>query len=286
LEWRIIVEDEPADTWSTCSNCECGLDARPIQRINGRSVAACPLDANSDAVLDEDDLKSFRIDVPRLVAEIASASGFASDPSEIMNGVWHLGAILPGHTVFVVPSVASAQKSDLVPVLRAAVGEARITLLAPDLSGTQRRRLKDAGMELLRLCDAVGANADAPFALSIPARASARHIAPRLIVVCSQQSVTLDGTEIALPPRPFTVLLTLAEAASQGLPLVQRGDLQKRLYGNRAVDKRLVADAVRDLREKLASRGRRAKDKETLIETRSQVGYALAVPGEAIQIIP
>lgn len=286
LRQRILTEDAQAESWSTCSNCECSLDARPIQHINGRIVAACPIDAGSDTVLEPDDLRSFQIDIAALVRAVASASGFATEPREIIKGVWHLGAALPGQAVFAAPAVASAQQSGLVPVLRASAGETRMMLLAPQLSGSEMGRFVDAGIQLIRFCDSIGANPDAPFALVIPAPTVARRGTPRLVVVCSQQTVTLDGTEIRLPPRSFTVLLTLAEAAAAGQPVVGRGELEKRLWGNRPVDKRSVADAVRDLREKLANRGRRAKDNETLIETRSQIGYALILPREAIQLLP
>jgi len=286
LGQRILIEEVPAESWSTCSNCECGLDARPIQHINGRIVAACPFDAGSDAVLERDDLRSFRIDVAALMRAVASASGFAAEPGEIIKGVWYLGAAVPGQAVFAAPAMASAQRSGLIPALRATTGDARMMLLAPQLSGSEIGRFVDAGIQLVRFCDSIGANPDAPFALAIPVRAVARRGAPRLVVMCSQQTVRLDGAEIRLPQRPFIALLTLAEAAAAGRPVVGRGELEKRLWGNHAVDKRLAADAIRDLRKKLASVNPRAKNTGSLIETRTTLGYALALPGEAIQIIP
>jgi len=80
LARRILIEEAPAESWSTCSNCECVLDARPIQHVNGRIIAACPIDAGSDTVLEPDDLSSFRIDVAALMRATSARPGRDRSP--------------------------------------------------------------------------------------------------------------------------------------------------------------------------------------------------------------
>ena len=72
----VLVECPPVEEWAACADCDCGFDARPIQRLGDRIIAACPFDASSDIELEEDDLRDFRIDAEKLVALIAEASGF------------------------------------------------------------------------------------------------------------------------------------------------------------------------------------------------------------------
>lgn len=61
----VLVEHPSIEEWSPCPDCDCGFDTRLIQRIDGKVVAACPVDATSDTELQEDDLREFRIDPER-----------------------------------------------------------------------------------------------------------------------------------------------------------------------------------------------------------------------------
>ena len=85
----VLVECPPMEEWSACADCDCGFGIRPIQRIDGRIVAACPIDAGSDTELEEDDLREFRIDPERLVGLIAEAQrlrGTGRVPGARMSG--------------------------------------------------------------------------------------------------------------------------------------------------------------------------------------------------------
>src|SRR3954452_23175517 len=77
LARRVLVEQRPLETWSPCSVCTCAVEGRPIQTVEGRLVAACPLDAAEDVLLDEEDVRVFVIDRANIVQEIARASGVA-----------------------------------------------------------------------------------------------------------------------------------------------------------------------------------------------------------------
>ena len=78
----VLIEQAPATEWDVCPACECGLEFRPIEQIEGRIVALCPTDRRSDVVLDSDDLRSFRISAAAIAGEIALVSGFADTPSQ------------------------------------------------------------------------------------------------------------------------------------------------------------------------------------------------------------
>ena len=97
----VLVERPPAEEWSTCADCDCGFDVRPIQRIGDRIIAACPFDAGSDTELEEDDLRDFRIDPERLVGLIAEASGFEEPVEPLAPGLWRLGRLASGRSVVV-----------------------------------------------------------------------------------------------------------------------------------------------------------------------------------------
>ena len=48
LDHGVLVEQAPATEWDVCPACDCGLDARPVQQVNGQHIAVCPTDRRSD----------------------------------------------------------------------------------------------------------------------------------------------------------------------------------------------------------------------------------------------
>ena len=107
----VLVECPPAEEWSACADCECGFDARPIQRIGDRIIAACPFDASSDIELEEDDLRDFRIDPEKLVALIAEASGFPEPIETLAPDLWRIGRLASGRSVVVAVRARDARSS-------------------------------------------------------------------------------------------------------------------------------------------------------------------------------
>jgi len=281
----VIVEEAPATSWPPCDGCECGTDERPIQRMDGRIVAACPFDANSDAVLDDDDLRSFRIQTSALMREIASASGFGSDPCEVIKGVWHLGNTSAGRAVFVAPSTSRAVQSGIIPVLRLTARDGPMILAAPALPSAERRGLEEAGVDLIHLGQSVGSNGDMPFALEHSRLALAPTANPRLVIRQSAQQVNLDGVARPLSPQSFELLTLLAERALTDDPFASSGDVEGRIWGT-LVHKlsRPARDVVRELRDALAAGASDPESVRGLIENHRNRGWRLTLTPSEIDL--
>ncbi len=276
LAQRVLVAEAPAETWGLCSDCECGLDARPIRRINGGLVAVCPLDHQADAHLTDTDIRSFRIDPAVLVRLIASASGLDPIPEEILPGLWRLGTIAGSQVVFVVLSVAASVQPGLTGMVTKSARGAALTLLVPTrMPEATRRHLDDAGIHVVAVLEALGEDSSALFALRqsmlVPA------LAPKLRLDRTRLLVSLFGATGTLSPRSFKLLGVLAEA---GGVVVERRNIEACLWTQPA-DKAAVADVVRDLREELAAIDPRGKD---LIETKTAKGYRVALDASEIAL--
>lgn len=276
LGQRVLVEEAPTETWGLCSSCECGLDARPIQRIHGSLVAVCPLDHQADAHLTDTDIRIFRIDPAMLARMVSVASGLDKDPETILPGLWRMGAVDGSQAVFIALSIAAAVQPGLMGMLTRSAGGSAITLLAPQrLPAESRRLFVDAGMHVVALLDALGNDPGAPFALQraklVPT------LAPKLQLDRARFAVSLHGAGGTLPKRPFDLLWILAEA---GGAVVERRTIESHLW-SQPVDKTAVNDAVRDLRRGLTEIDRRGKD---LIETKAGRGYRVALDPREIAL--
>ena len=148
LDRGLLVEQAPAEEWDVCIDCECGLDQRQIQRIDGSLVAACPFDHAKDARIEPEDVRSFTIDCPGLIHEIARASGF-EDPSEIAPGVWHLGATVSQREFFFALSRQAVLQLGLIGAVRSFARSSPTTLISPNVSAADKTRLIEAGIRLL-----------------------------------------------------------------------------------------------------------------------------------------
>ena len=99
LRSQVLIEERKADTWSVCAECDCGLDARPVEQSDDAFRACCPHDQSEDVILLKDDLRRFSVDVDRLVARIAASGDFGGAVARIADGVWLLGDTPSGHAV-------------------------------------------------------------------------------------------------------------------------------------------------------------------------------------------
>jgi hypothetical protein len=138
----VLVEDPPATEWDVCSACECGHECRPIQQINGGLVATCPLDSGSDTVLDEVDVRAFRINLTALVRTIGADSGFAGHPSEVAAGVWHLGPNTTGRQIFIAFSPTALIQDGLFSIARVVARSSPVTFIGPPLPARDQLRLR------------------------------------------------------------------------------------------------------------------------------------------------
>lgn len=284
----VVVEQAPATSWPVCATCDCGLYARPIEEIDGRSIAICPNDARSDVVLDADDLRSFHIDQGRLIREMALASGFEAEPSDVVPGVWLLGPASRGRVAFAACTLTAARQPSLLAILRAAARGAPVTLLGPALPHGDRRRFDEAGVHLVPLREAIRTHGGSAFSLDVSRLVPEPGIAPRLVIVESMRQVTLDGVERALSEQPFRLLCLLATQARTDGATVQIRDIEAHIWG--AAIHRLVRqarDVVRELRDGLSKGSADPKPIRALIgNRRNPNGYRLALAPEDIDLRP
>ncbi len=287
LHARVLIEQPPADSWGVCSTCECGLDARPIDRHGDQIIAVCPVDHKADAKLSTDDLRSFMVDAAALVGTIARASGFTGAPVQLMDGVWDVGRTADGREVLLVLDPHAASDPNFVMVVRSRVRASGITILmSGSTDRTVARRLEDAGLHAVFTADAIGgAVPAAPFALDTAQLAPQSDVEPDLIIRLAAQRITLFGKPTVLPERPFRLLELLAEAAGGRGRVVTRREIEAALWST-VVDIRAVADAIRDLRKHVRPLLPPGLAAATFIANRPREGYILGLDPSQIRIDP
>ena len=122
LARRVVIESAPISDWDVCDDCECGLLSRAVRAVGDGFRANCPLDRRLDVVLNEDDLRMFRISASGLARQIGSAVGLNGEPSLIAGNVWHLGATPSGRTIFLALEIAALTTKSIVTSIRQAAG--------------------------------------------------------------------------------------------------------------------------------------------------------------------
>jgi len=274
----VLVARAPAHEWQVCDDCACGRDWRPIERIEGRLVAVCPLDHKADLVLDPEDLEGYEIRAAALAREIAAASGF-EEPSEVIAGAWHVGRSASGRQVFLVLSRLRALEPGLIAAIRLVDGASQSTLITPALSAAERVRFAGAGIHLVSSEKCIGDSEPSCFAIDPAKLEPARTSTPRLSIVRSSHRVILDGIERHVPQQPFRLLVQLAEAAVRGSGFVRTVDIEAATTG------RTPSDLVRELRDCLAADAADPDQVRRLIKNRrSPAGYALALAAHELEL--
>jgi len=270
----ILVEEPPMEVWSTCTHCHCGYNWRPIQRIGGRIVAACPIDAEADTELDEDDLRSFVIDAAALIALLASESELDGAVEEIAPHLWLLGRLHSGRTILLALAKDAIAHPGATLLIRAIAPGAPATLLAPAPTAGERRRFKEGGFDLVETLSALRTGPcgiDRLDELALTPKAAG----PRLSIQATVRAVLVDGTPQHVPPQPFKLLALLARAVRDGEGPVS----------NRAIEDatgRDARDLARELRDALSAGRTNASELRNWIEAQRGLGaFQLALePGD------
>lgn len=294
LARRVLAEMAPATSWPPCSTCSCLYGERLIVEIDGVLVAECPDDAAASIVLDPSDLRSFAIDADRLVAMLASGSGWPDPPECIGTQVWRLGDLPDGRAVILVLDAAAFQAPSLPSILRAAPAPtSTILLVPPGVTPDARRSFLDMRYHLVGLMDAMH-----PSELRLERRmlmpGSGRPVglveaSMLLIIKTLGASAIFHGSLLRLRPRDFDVLAVLAREASDGDALAGQDDLLRALAGGEDQADPIASEQL----EKSISRIRgalctaaglpRTRGK-TLIVNVTRRGYRLASPDIRVTI--
>lgn len=278
LDRGVLVEQAPAREWDVCAACDCGLDARPIQQVNGRHIAVCPTDRRSDLVLGDDDLRSFRIHAPAMVREIAMASGFGGEPAPVTTGVWHLGETSNQRALFLALSRDVVLQPGMIGLFRSVARSLPITVIAPAMAADDLVRLVDAGISVVSMEGCLAGNA-AGFAIDLSTLEAALAFEPRLVIFRQGQRVILDGIEMHIPQQPFNLLVRLAEAAGDRVGYLTPHRIEAENSGRGA------ADLVRELRGFL-SENQKGRGAELIKTRRSPTGYFLSLLPEEFELRP
>lgn len=223
----VLIARAPAREWQVCDDCRCGQDWRPIARVEGQPVAICPLDRGSDLLLEPEDLESYEIDAAALVREIATSSGFADEPSEVIAGVWHLGRTATDRQVFAVLSRAVLVQSGLVGAIRMLDRSSQATLIAPTLSAPARLRFAEADIHVADSGECIGGTGRGAFAIDPAKLEPPQALTPRLVITGATHRVVLDNIEKHVPQQPFNLLRMLAEKTLAGVDFIRRTILKR-----------------------------------------------------------
>lgn len=279
LDRGVLTELAQAEEWDVCPACDCGLDARPIQTINGGAVAVCPIDHRNDRALETSDLQSFHIDPAALVREIVMASGFSNEPSEILPGLWHLGQTSARRELFMAlarPTILQPGVSSKIKLLHLGT---QVTLIVPALTSSERSSLVDTGFHIAFCDECIGIQGE--FSMDLSKLAPAALATPRLVVMVASQGVILDGTEKHVPQQPFRLLVILAEKVTKGGGFVSGREIEAAFSG------RTASDVIRELKDRLSAGASDPKRVRRLIRNRrSPAGYALALLLTEIEVKP
>ena len=278
LDRGVLVEQAPTVEWDVCPACDCGLDARPVQQVNGQHLAVCPTDRRSDVVLGDDDLRSFRIDPSALVREIAAASGFGDEPSPVAACVWHLGQTSGQRALFLALSRDAVRQPGMIGLMRSVARSLPVTVIAPAMAANDQARLADAGISVVSMEACLGDNA-AGFAIDLSTLEAAAAFEPRLVIFRQGKRVILDGIERHIPQQPFKLLVVLAEAVGGRSGYLTPHQIEAENSGRGA------ADLVRELRRFL-SEGRQGSGADLIKTRRSPTGYFLALAPEEFDLQP
>lgn len=277
LAGGVIEELEPAESWSVCPDCDCGLDARPIVERAGLLSPVCPFNADADTRLDADDCRVFRVHEDRLVALIAGASAPLPQP---IPGLWHLGRALVGHELF----LALRRNVLADPALTAVIvaqAQGRAALLSPCLPADQAVRVRAAGIRTLPVADVIsdvgtlGARLDDARMIQLIRGGPAR-----LEVRVAEKMVLIDGRHQHVPERPFELLRELTERAwSRG------GPINNQTFA--ANTGRVPADVMRELKNALTKgRANAPEIRSWFTIHRTTGGYELVLDRNQIELLP
>lgn len=278
LSRRVIVEDARLTEWDVCDRCDCGLASRSIRSVADESFRAeCPLDQRHDVELTEDDLRVYLVGGLELAALIGAVTGLGEAPSQLIHGIWQLGVLPSGRTVFLALEAAAITSGTIPATLRQAAAGQEVTILAPAIPASAAMGLRNAGFHLVEtlsvmvpVASGFGATIDPESLCPAPASASLR-------VRTGAAEVHWMGRSVVLSHQLFPVFQRLLEKA------LSRDQAASSAHVEGSTG-REAKDLIRELRTALVAAGFTKAEAETLIVTVRGRGYRLGIPATAIVV--
>lgn len=277
LKARVLIEDRKVDTWGTCAHCDCGYEARLVEKIDGRLVACCPLDSSQDVMLEPCDLKRYRVDADRLVTAIAVAGRMEGTPAEIAAGIWFLGRSATGRRVFMCRTPKDVFVPGISMLVKSMAGAMPPIVICEQIDTNSGISLRDMEIDVHELDEIVRPNEKGDEEISFDALLPPRDRV-RLVMDRGRQVATLDGQILDLPLQMIALLRLFAEQALRSDPRLKKQEIE--------IDTgREAKELMRDLRGALMSCDlTRAQVDELFVSVRG-IGYRLALAREEIEII-
>ena len=273
----VLIEQAPLTYWDTCDLCDCGLAARKIRPNGAGFRAECPLDRRRDIELSEDDLRAYSIEAVSLASAIGITAGFSADSPEIAAGLWMLGSMASGRSVFLALEVCSVAYDGALLRLRLAAKEQGITLLGPKLPTNIALTFEDAGILAVETAHAL-IPGSGPFGAAIdggvlePAASK-----PKLQLRSGTGEVQWMGRSVILSHQLFPVFRQLADAGRTRDPIVSGPKLE-------GTSGREAKDLIRELRDAFKAAGFSQEEVMALILVARSRGYHLGIPAADIVI--
>lgn len=275
LRAQVLIEEQKADTWSVCAECDCGLDARPVEQLGDAFRACCPHDPAEDVILQKDDLRRFSVNVDRLVTRIAATGDLGGAVTRIADGVWLLGETPSGHAVVLSLDADNLVAPGAVMAIRAAVGPKPIMAIVHDLSAAIAVRLREVGVEPHEFAAVLKAGSDGTERLVLDPPSSV----PRLVMTLSAQWVTFDGRRLDLPTQMFALFRLLIEQSVKRDPVLKNHEIETQTG-------RPPNQIIRDLRKALVGCGLTSDQAKAFVATVHARGYRLGLAPAEVVIEP
>lgn len=234
LELGAVVHDRLLDTWTPCTNCDCGADERAIRWVDGVPTAVCPISCEEDERLDPGELQLFRIGLNRFVELVSNAAALSGRPEEVAPSLWRLGRIASGRILLLATASSAVRGPGAFDRLRAIDKSARFTAIAAVASAAEVSLLSERGIDVVAPEEAfLPSEPGQPVRLNLERLiAGIASSDPDLLEINPMAlAAAFGGRALQLEPRDFRVLLILVREANDGDAAATRDDLYRALVG-------------------------------------------------------
>lgn len=260
LKARVLVEQRKVDTWSVCAHCDCGLDARPVEKLGNLFRACCPHDAVEDLILEEQDLERFSVAPEKLAARIAASGGLTGRTAQIVDGIWAIGTAPSGVVIVLCQDTSLVDAVGTVLSIKAAVDGAPVVLIAADFGAASLVRIHESSLSSALISDVLVSDATGTDRLELGQLADvARALAPgaaavlapeaRLRIFRTRRTLRLDGRDIVLSLTGFDAFCGAAEKVVAGEVMLTYQELHT--LTNRASHR----DVINEIRDQFQKHG-------------------------------